>query len=169
MPSQAGRLERVVECVARAREYVTHLRHRLSRLVAVVARGVDVVIAQLRARVAAPWIVAVDDRVVLAALDPTLQLGGANGSERVRLEGGVDHLPDTIREVALRFVRLGLLEERLEADLVIAGAATTNLQKVVHQNAEARITNQPSATAHHPALPKPPRQTKRKGNQRHAA
>src|SRR5690349_6770492 len=123
VPSRVRRSECVVECVTRAGEYITYLRHGLARLIAIIAGGIDVVVTQVRARITTTWIVAVQNLVVRAALDPTVQLGCAHRSEGMCLERGIDHLPDAIGEVALRFIRLGLLEECFEADLVISRAA----------------------------------------------
>src|SRR6476620_10262579 len=107
MLSRVGRLECVVERVARAREHITHLRERLTRLITVVPGRVDVVLAERLSRVATTRIISVDDRVVLPAAHPSLQLRRANGSERVRLERGVDDLEDAVGEIALRLVGLG--------------------------------------------------------------
>src|SRR6185503_21247754 len=102
-PREGPSLGRVVpafpglsERVAGARDHVADRVHGLARLVAVVAPGGPDVIRQWRRFLTATLIFALQDPIVLAALDPALQLAGAHRRERMRAKNRVDELPDLV-------------------------------------------------------------------------
>src|SRR5262245_54283225 len=84
----------LLEGVAGARDDVAHRGNCFARLAAVVAGGLFEIL-RIRRRLVCPLdVLAVQDLVVVAAVDPALQLTRANGREGVGTEHRVDELPD---------------------------------------------------------------------------
>src|SRR5215207_6588266 len=120
LPAVLAAAEGLVERVGGATERVVDRGEGVADLAAVVAGGVDIVVAERApAGAVAAREVAVDDSRVLAARHPPLQLGRAHGVEGVVAECRVDRLEYGVPSVAAGLVLRGLREELVEVDLVV--------------------------------------------------
>src|SRR5665647_2185870 len=93
-----------IEGIARAREHFADARGGAARLLAVVVGCIGDVVAEGASVVTAARIVAGEDALVRAALEPVVQLRCAGRVEGVRSEEEVEHLEHAV--------------ERMSADLV---------------------------------------------------
>ena len=71
----------------------------------------------------AAGVLAAQDPVVLAARDPALQLGGADGVHRMGERQRAEHLVDHVEPLAARGVLVRLLHERVDVELPGEGLA----------------------------------------------
>ena len=103
---------------------------------------------------AAARVLAVQDALVMAGLDPALQLGGTQRTERMRAFERVEDLEDPVERAACFLVFLGLHQELVEVHLLHVAAAR-HLEMHAHGRVGILNRQESGAIGRQLALPEP--------------